>query len=209
MTIAEEQQLIKQAQNEPEAFGQIFDIYYAKIFNYSLRRVQNRQMAEDLTSEIFFKALAGLKKFRWQSAPFGAWLFKIAHNEVISYYRKGLQKTVSLDQIQAEGDFDFGNSDTAASALVNKESQSEQLQIFNAIKDKLNTLPDKYKEVLSLRYFEKLSILDIATVLEKPEGTIKSLLSRGIDLLRGQITNANPILQPFEPTTVVINEALN
>jgi len=204
MTIEEERQIVKQAQADPEAFGRIFDSYYSKIFNYCLRRTQNTQVAEDLTGEIFFKALNSLKKFRWQNVPFGAWLFKIAANEVINYYRKGLQKTVSLDQMQDESGFDASGYGDAATELLDREQQTESFAAFAAIREKIKQLPEHYREALSLRYFEKFSITDIAQILDKPEGTIKSLLSRGIDLLQAEFA-----AQPLAATAVVSNESRN
>lgn len=179
MDIEEEHQIIQQAQTDPEAFGRIFDSYYLKIFNYCLRRTQHRQVAEDLTAEIFFKALNSLKKFRWQNMPFGAWLFKIAHNEVVNYFRKGARKATSLDQMRENYGFDVPGTEDSSTALLDQELQGERFQAFRQLGNLLQTLPEHYSEALSLRYFEKLSIAEIAHILDKPEGTIKSLLSRG------------------------------
>jgi RNA polymerase sigma-70 factor (ECF subfamily) len=200
----EEREIIKQAQTDPEVFGRIFDAYYPKIFNYCLRRVQNRQVAEDLTSEIFFKALNNLKKFQWQNVPFGAWLFRIASNEVINYYRKGLNKTTSLDQLQESIGFDAGGSENAATELMEQEQQKERFAAFAIIQEKVKLLPEHYREALSLRYFEKFSITDIAQILDKPEGTVKSLLSRGTDLLQAELA-----AQPSVAPVVVSNESRN
>lgn len=205
MTLEQEQQIIQQAQTNPEAFGRVFDNYYPKIFNYCLRRVQNKQVAEDLTSEIFFKALNNLKKFHWQNVSFGAWLFKIAANEVINYYRRGLHKTVSLDVLQEDFGFDAGSQGDSATELLEQELQAEQFKLYSLVLEKIKLLPEHYREALSLRYFEKLSILDISSILEKPEGTIKSLLSRGIDLLQADFEP----MQPINSESVVINESRN
>lgn len=205
MTIEEEWQKILQAQTDPGAFGEIFDIYYGKIYNYCLRRAGNGQVAEDLTSEIFFKALNNLKKIRWQKVPFSAWLFKIAHNEVISYYRKGVNRTVSLEDLQGSAGFDITDGHDASEQTLTKELQNERFEMFKAVKNCLRNLPEHYREALSLKYFEKLSIAEISVILDKPEGTVKSLLSRGVDLLQDRLAG----LQPTGQTSVVTNEGLN
>jgi RNA polymerase sigma-70 factor (ECF subfamily) len=205
MTLEEEKQLVKDSQNDPESFGLIFDHYYPKILNFFFRRTSNIQISEDLTSEVFFKALRGLQKFKWQSVPFSAWLFRIANNELIDYYRKGLQKTASLNELQDEHDFDVSGNDDASTETIMLEAQKENFSQFQIVKECLGKLPEHYREVLSLKYFEKLSTLEIAHILNKPEGTIKSLVSRGTDLLRDQYNNYQP--QPLSTSPVVINES--
>ena len=192
MTTEEEKELINKAQKDPEAFGIIFDNYYTPIFNYCLRRVSHKTSAEDLTSEIFFKALNALPKFRWQNVPFSAWLYRIASNEVISFYRKNSQTVSSLEDMQEKFGFDLAGEGNSATNLLEGELTKEQQDQFLLVKQCLERLPEHYKEVLSLRYFEKLSIIEVAQILDKPEGTIKSLLSRGADLLREQF-NLQPL----------------
>lgn len=192
----EENQLVEKAKLDPEAFADIFDLYYVKIFNYCIRRVQNKTLAEDLTSEIFFKALKNLSKFKWQSVPFGAWLFRIASNEVITYYRKGHENVASLDQMQQETGFDVEGVGDAATDIKSEEVEQEQFALFHEVSSCLISLPEHYREVISLRYFEKLSILEISEILEKPEGTVKSLLSRGVEMLRKQMSIKQPVLAP-------------
>lgn len=203
MTNEEESLLVKQAQRDPEAFGRLFDIYYGRIFNYCLRRVSHNTTAEDLTSEIFFKALNNLAKYRFKGAPFGAWLFKIAHNAVLDYYRKAPAQTSSLDNMVENHGFDFALGGNASAEMMEKEANDERYAAFKNLATALPKLPEHYRETITLRYFEKLSIAEIGEILGKPEGTVKSLLSRGADLLRDALT------QPVVPSPVVSNESRN
>src|ERR1035437_9689690 len=140
-----EKQAVEEAKKDPAAFGVIFEAYYPAILRYALHRTGNAAVADDVTSEVFFKALNKLSTFKWSGVPFSAWLYRIAGNEIIK----------AQDQID-------NNTN------------------FLKVKEALKTLPVKYQEVLVLRFLEDNKIFEIAQVLGKSEGTIKSLISRGI-----------------------------
>lgn len=99
MDLKEEKELVKKAQKNPEAFAKLYDQYYSKIFSYILKRAADFEIAQDITSETFFKALKKLWQFRWRNIPFSAWLYRIANNEIANYFRKNKHKPVSLDKI--------------------------------------------------------------------------------------------------------------
>ena len=88
----EEKELIKKAQKDPEIFSQLYDRYYPQIFGYVLKRVANLEVAQDITSETFFKALRKLWQFRWQNISFSAWLYRIANNEIANYSREAIER---------------------------------------------------------------------------------------------------------------------
>ena len=88
MNLEQEKRLIKQARNDPDAFGQIFDMYYQKIFNYVLKRVSNVELARDITSETFYKAYKNLWQFKWKNLSISSWFYRIATNESNYYLRK-------------------------------------------------------------------------------------------------------------------------
>ena len=94
MNLNEKKELIERAKRDPEAFGKIYDENYPKIFGYILKRVANLDIAQDITSETFLKALRNLWKFHWQNISISAWLYRIANNEIANYFRK--RKQVSL-----------------------------------------------------------------------------------------------------------------
>ena len=82
MDLNEEKELIKLAQKDPEVFTKVYSHYYPKIFGYVLKRTANLEIAQDITSETFFKALKKLWQFRWRNIPLSAWLYKIANSEI-------------------------------------------------------------------------------------------------------------------------------
>jgi RNA polymerase sigma-70 factor, ECF subfamily len=184
MTLEEEKTLIAKAQNNPEAFGRLYDEYFSQIYAYVLRRVANVPVAQDITSEVFFKALNKLGQYKWQGKPFLAWLYTITGNEIISYFRGKYKTTLPLEDLMAKYGFDYKDDEpTPAESMVNVQDSEEINSLYSDVQQRLRELPPKYQEVLSLRYFEKRTIKEISDILDTKEGTVKSLLSRGIDKL--------------------------
>jgi RNA polymerase sigma-70 factor (ECF subfamily) len=184
MDLSEEKELVRQAQKCPDAFARLYDQYYPKIFGYVLRRSANIEAAQDITSETFLKALGKLWQFRWRNVPFSSWLYKIATNEVNQYFRKvEYRKTVSLEELQERG-LELLSSHDPEGELIEAQEELKQHQDFLEIQAKIVQLPGKYQEVITLRFFEKKQIKEIAEILGKREGTIKSLLHRAVEKLR-------------------------
>jgi RNA polymerase sigma-70 factor (ECF subfamily) len=184
MDLSEEKELVRQAQKAPDAFAKLYDQYYPKIFGYILRRTANLEAAQDITSETFFNALSKLWQFRWRNISFSSWLYKIATNEINQYFRKAeYKKSVSLEELQEQG-FEPISSHDPESELIEAQEQLKQHQEFLEIQGKIVRLPAKYQEVIALRFFEQKQIKEIAEILGKKEGTIKSLLYRAVEKLR-------------------------
>jgi RNA polymerase sigma-70 factor (ECF subfamily) len=184
MDLSEEKELVRQAQKAPDAFAKLYDQYYPKIFGYALRRTANLEAAQDVTSETFFKALKKLWQFQWRNISFSSWLYKIAANEINQYFRKAeYKKSISLEELQEQG-FELISPHDPESELIEAQEKLEQHQDFLEIQEKIVRLPAKYQEVIALRFFEKKQINEIAEVLGKKEGTIKSLLHRAVEKLR-------------------------
>jgi len=183
MDSGEEEKLVRQAQKSPDAFARLYDNYYPRIFGYVLRRTANLEVAQDITSETFLKALGKLWQFRWRSVSFSSWLYKIASNEINQYYRKAeYRKSISLEELQEHG-FEMSSHDPEGE-LVEAQEKLKQHQDFLEIQKRITRLPAKYQEVIALRFFEKKQINEIAQILGKKQGTIKSLLHRAIARLR-------------------------
>jgi len=174
-----EAELVKRAQHNREAFGELYEINYKKIFNYALKRTANVQLSLDITSATFFKAMNQINKYRWRDIPFAAWLYRIASNEINDYYRKEGRRNISIDSISELAD----NTDFADEVNQAEEELSKHEE-FLLLHKKLAELPSMYQEVIVLKFFEKKKIKDIVEILGKKEGTIKSLLHRGIEKLR-------------------------
>jgi len=98
MNLSEEKELVERAKKDPEAFGKLYDIHYSKIFGYILKRVADVDIAQDIVSETFLKALKNIWKFRWQNVSFSAWLYRISSNEISNFFRKK-KPTVSIDLV--------------------------------------------------------------------------------------------------------------
>jgi RNA polymerase sigma-70 factor (ECF subfamily) len=166
MDLSEEKELVTQAQKSPDAFAKLYDQYYPKIFGYVLGK---------------------LWQFQWRNVSFSSWLYKIATNETNQYFRKAeYKKSISLEELQEQG-FELRSPDDPESELIEAQEELKQHQDFLEIQEKITQLPTKYQEVIALRFFEKKQINEIADILGKREGTIKSLLHRAIEKLRETI----------------------
>jgi RNA polymerase sigma-70 factor, ECF subfamily len=179
LMLEQERDLVERAKTSPEAFAELYDMYYRTIFGYALRRTADLEAARDITSAVFFRALRGIKAFRWQGISISHWLYRIANRETIDWHRK--QNKAGLHGISAmreAGSLPLRDEIAVAhSELANNEDYLD-LQACVA------KLPAKYQEVIALKYFEDKGLKDIAFILEKPEGTVKSLLHRAVTLLR-------------------------
>jgi len=184
MDLTEEKELVRQAQKAPDAFAELYDQYYPKIFSYILRRTANLEAAQDITSETFLKALNKLWQFRWRNVPFSSWLYRIATNEINQYFRKTeYKKSISMEELQEQG-FELISPYGPESELIEAQEKLKQYQDFLEIQGKIVRLPAKYQEVIALRFFEQKQIKEIAEILGKKEGTVKSLLHRAVEKLR-------------------------
>jgi len=184
MDLSEEKELVRQAQKAPDAFAELYDQYYPKIFGYVLRRTANFEAAQDITSETFFNALRKLWQFRWRNISFSSWLYKIASNGINQHFRKAeYRKSVSLEELQEQG-FEPISPNDPESELIAAQEKLRQHREFREVQDKIVRLPAKYQEVITLRFFEQKQIKEISEILGKKEGTIKSLLHRAVEKLR-------------------------
>jgi len=181
-----EERLIEQCRTDTAAFGQVFDLWYTPIFGYILRRTADYDLSKDIAAETFLKAFLKIS-FRYRGISLSAWLYRIATNELNQYYRSSKYKPQSLQQLlenpQMEKLLHQQNDDERE--VMEKELQT--LNDFNLIRANLLRLDIKYQEVISLRYFEQKTNTEISAILDKNEGTVKSLLSRGLGKLRNML----------------------
>lgn len=184
MDLNQEQKLIERAKIDGAAFGELYDIYYPKIFNYILRRTNDIEVSEDITTEVFMKALDRIHTFTWRGIPFSAWLYRIASHEIANYFRNNHTKNISLEIMMEEHGYEPADELDIEASYAEVQDKIERHQQFLRVQRALLRLPLKYQEALSLRYFEKKSIAEIAETMGKRPGTIKSLLSRGVKKLR-------------------------
>lgn len=187
MTIEEEKAIIDRIREQPHLFGLFFDEYYKPILGYLYRRLGDYGLAHDMTAETFLKGFLHVAKFKWRGFSISAWLYRIATNEINQY----LRKRQYAPQTWREG---MASLPASMSTSYDQEKQAaeeelKQHEAFIQIQVKLKTLDARYQEVIALRYFEGKDNREIAHILEKPEGTIKSLLSRGLQQLRDCLEN--------------------
>ena len=181
-----ERLLVERAKKDPLAFGELFDLHYNSILNYILHRTGNVALAEELTSNTFYKALDKIGSFRWMNVPFSAWLYRIAANEINSYFRKNKNRSeIQLDSISEKTEDEFEKADKEITAA---EDEVARNRLFTELHTAIQSLKPKYQEVIVLRYFEKKSMIEISQILDKAEGTVKSLLHRGIENLKKNIS---------------------
>ena len=181
MELEQEKQLVGRAKNDPVAFGELYDRYYSRILGYIIKRTANIELAQDITSEVFFKALNNLHKFHWRDIPFSAWLYRIANNEIANHFRKNGQRQLDLEKISNSMAYAELSPE---SELLAAEAELKKHEDFLILHRNIAKLSNRYQEVISLRYFENKRINEIAEILGKQEGTIKSLLHRGLEKLR-------------------------
>lgn len=178
-----EEQLVRRAQHDCQAFGELYEIYYQRIFNLALKRTANVQLALDITSVTFLKALSQIKKYRWRDVPFGAWLYRIAGNEINDYYRKHNGRVTSIEQIA-----ELADTNDYTDEIDQAEEELSRHEEFLRLHEKIAELPEMYQEVITLKFFEKKKIREMVQILGKKEGTIKSLLHRGLERLREKMS---------------------
>jgi len=185
----EEKILIKRAKRDPDAFGAIFEEYYEPIFGYVLKRTGHVHSAQDIVSETFFKALDRLWQFKWKDISISSWLYRIATNEVNQYYRKRKKTSISIEDLIEKSGIELADEHDLIDEIAKQEEELERAKSWKQARKYISELPEKYQEVLSLRFFEEKKIKEIAEILNKKEGTIKSLLSRGIAQLRSKMSD--------------------
>lgn len=186
MNPEQEKELIQQCRTNPAAFGQVFDIWYKPVFGYVLRRTADYDLSKDIAAETFLKAFLKINSFQWRGIGLSAWLYRIATNELNQYYRSSKYKPQSLQQLLENPQMEklLHQQDDERETM---EKEMQGFNDFNQIRAKLLKLDIKYQEVISLRYFEQKTNGEISAILNKNEGTVKSLLSRGLEKLRNML----------------------
>ena len=196
--LEQERILVEKAKTDIEAFGILYERYYSKVFGYIFHRTASLLDAQDITSQTFLKALNNIKKFKWRGISFSSWLYRIASNEIADHYRGRKKYQDSAEEFFKSMEID---SPSVESEIIQAEEEINRYQDYLVMQAKISELPDKYQEVIGLRFFEDKDILEICEILGKPEGTVKSLLHRGLEKLR----QAFKEMQPFGEDAVVFD----
>ncbi len=187
MTPEQEAQLIEQCRTDNAAFGQVFDFWYKPIFGYIYRRTADYDLSRDIAAETFLKAFLKIGSFKWRGVGLSAWLYRIATNEVNMYYRSSKYKPQSLQQLLENPQMEKLLHTDADDERELLENELKAFDDYNRIRQNLLKIDVKYQEVIALRYFEQKTNAEICRILDKNEGTVKSLLSRGLEKLRNML----------------------
>ena len=169
---AEEESLIRQAQEDPTAFGLLYERYVERIYSYVYYRTSDRQEAEDLTSRTFHRALRNLPRYRLRGAPFSSWLYRIAHNLVANWYRdKSQRQMIPLDELALR----------SGDHSPHWETTGEDRE---ALLSAIHRLSADRQELLILKLSQGLSNVEIGQIMGRSEGAIKQLYYRTLCTLR-------------------------
>jgi RNA polymerase sigma-70 factor (ECF subfamily) len=155
------------------ALSELYQTYFPRLYRYILARTGNSYDAEDLTEEVFMRVLQAIKRFEHRKAPFSAWLFRIAHNAVISQRRKETARGRS-SQLN-----DGMQVDTAG-----PEELAEKHVALSEVMQAAKTLPDAQRQVISLRFAAGLTVAETARAMGKGEGNVKVIQHKAIAKLR-------------------------
>ena len=181
-------ELIASIRKDPSEFEILFRLYYRPIFGYILRRTGNPVHAADITADTFLKAFLHIKKYSYRGIPLKSWLYRIATNEVNMYFRNDQKFQQVIKAFVLENERQFARD--LRQDIERLEAELELHTRYLEIQKNLKSLPFKYQEVIALKYFEGKNNKEISLILGIKAGTLKSLLSRGIEKLRNL---CNPI----------------
>jgi RNA polymerase sigma-70 factor, ECF subfamily len=162
-------------QGDREALEELYLLHFDRIYSYLHMSVGNRHDAEDLTTQVFLRMLESIGKFRWRSAPFSAWLFRIAHNLAMDHFRAN--KRWQPEEEVPEPD--PGDGSAAEEEALESIGRQSMLQL-------IENLSHEQQQVLTLKFVFNFSNADAATILDKTEGAIKSLQHRALASLQRQ-----------------------
>ncbi len=170
--IRKEQEIIELSKKDAKAFGELYEKYFDRIFNYIYRQTDDEDLAGDLCSQTFINALNNLNRYEFRGVPFSAWIYKIAGNEVNKHYRKNKGKKIfSIEELKVK-------------ELVESTEEGWDEEMINKLIDFMKDLPTDMLQVLELRFFEDKDFKEIAFILDITESGAKMRTYRALDKLR-------------------------
>lgn len=169
-----EYELVLAAKEDPEQFRALYNKYHERIFLFIYQRLDDREQAYDVTSQVFLKAMMNLKKYEFKGVPFASWLYRIAKSEVYQLFRENqAQRTVNLETVGMKHMVDEMEDDDAPYAMY-----------ADVLRDALLDLPEEDMQLIEMRYFEKRPFKEIADILEITENNAKVKVYRILERLR-------------------------
>jgi RNA polymerase sigma-70 factor (ECF subfamily) len=178
LTLPDEESLVSRAQQkDAEAFSQLYEAYFDRIYRYLVLRIRNEYEAEDLTQQVFMKVLKSISSYKNKGVPFSSWLYRIAHNQLVDFLRQQNKKaTVDIEGLPLPHVGD------------DPQHMIEQQVDIEELKKATGQLTEAQQEVISLRFAGELSIAQCAAIMGKSEGAIKALQHSAVLALRKAFT---------------------
>ena len=173
---ADERLLIEAAQRDHARFADLYELNFERVYAYIVHRVRDRTETEDLTAEVFHKALTNLQHFEWRGIPFAAWLFRIAANLISDRWQRSGREITDDEAIES-----------AQASPAEIEEVERKATLFRLVE----TLPAEQKRVVVLRFVEQKSIKEVAREVRKTEGAVKQLQFRALSTLRARMEGAD------------------
>src|SRR6266851_1028927 len=177
----EERKLVERATRDPREFGALYDRHFQQIYRFVYSRVREQTAAEDVTSEVFIKALKAMPRYQDTGRPFAAWLYQIAVNAIADRYRT-LRPSSPLE--------DFHDLSVSGPAIEEQAAQRDEIRRIWAI---VEELPVQQRMALVLKFQEDMKIEDIAVAMGKTAGAVKLLIHRGVTRLRDESGALRPV----------------
>lgn len=179
--LLDEQRLINSAKADLSNFKLLYEKYVKVVFRYCYYRLgKNRELAEDITSETFMKAIDKFHIYEYRNKPFVVWLYAIAHNLIVDYYRDKKEQNISLDSINV-------NAVEETDEIIDNLSKEELKEQINK---KAAELPDDLNNLFTLRHTEDLTFSEIGKLLGKTEGAVKMKYYRGLQALKALVADS-------------------
>ena len=169
--VIDEKSLIARARNDSTAFVQLYRSHYNAVFRYCVHRLFDRQLAEDVTSEVFLKAVENIRSFKGDEKQFCCWLYRVATNAINNYFRKSVRRNRLLRFAHEQSN----------SRISSCKEQDEKLTV---LREAVFTLRPRYQTIITLRFFENLKLTEIAEVVGSSPGTVRKQLTRALAKLR-------------------------
>jgi RNA polymerase sigma-70 factor (ECF subfamily) len=172
--IAESELIALACDGDADAFGALYEKYIDQIYNYIYFRTSNVKDAEDICSRVFIRALHHIERYEDRGYPFSAWLYRIAHNLVVNWYRDRERS----DEVSLADQYPPPTMDGNVEDRLEKENETEELLAV------IYGLPDDRKELLILKHVEGLTNTEIGQIMDRTEGAVKALYHRTLESLR-------------------------
>jgi RNA polymerase sigma-70 factor (ECF subfamily) len=172
----EERELVERAKSDPEAFEELYSRYYGRLFAFAYRRLRSRELAEDVTADVFMKALDALPRFTWQGVSVSAWLYRIANNRITDHFRRKGQSgkgMLAIDEVKTLVDERPLPEDRILATLRRAE-----------VEEAIGLLSDQDQLVITLIFYEELSSSEVAKVMGISTNLVYVRLHRALKRMR-------------------------